>query len=117
MKKQLFAGMMALLLLMLAACGPLSGPEDVTTSYEPENTSEPTEETSAPEEDTTPGVKRYFKLLGRRFWKLISLNLMMLPMILPILLIAYFYLGMDKTPTQSYAIFPQLFGANLIESR
>ena len=38
----------------------------------------------APEEDTTPTVKRYFKLLKRRFWKLISLNLMMLPMILPI---------------------------------
>ena len=34
----------------------------------------------------TKSVKRYFKLLGRRFWKLISLNLMMLPMILPILL-------------------------------
>ena len=70
----------------------------------------------APEEDTRPGVKRYFKVLGRRFWKLISLNLMMLPMILPILLIAYFYLGMDKTPTQTSTIFPQLFGANLIES-
>ena len=68
------------------------------------------------EENTKPGVKRYFKMLGRRFWKLISLNLMMLPMILPVLLIAYFYLGMDKTPTQTAAIFPQLFGANIIES-
>ena len=70
----------------------------------------------AHEEDTTPGIKRYFKMLGRRFWKLISLNLMMLPMVLPILLIVYFYLGMDKTPTQTATIFPQLFGANLIES-
>ena len=54
MKKQVFAGIMALLLLMLAACGPLGGPEDVTTSYEPENTSElEIEETSTPEEETT----------------------------------------------------------------
>ena len=70
----------------------------------------------AREEDTTPGIKRYFKMLGRRIWKLISLNLMMLPMILPLLLIGYFYIGMDKTPTQTATIFPQIFGANLIES-
>lgn len=70
----------------------------------------------AVEEDTTPTLKRYFKLLGRRFWKLISLNLMMLPMILPLLIAAYLYLGMDKTPVQNNVIFSQLYGANLIES-
>lgn len=68
------------------------------------------------EEDTTPTLRRYFKVLGRRFWKLISLNIMMLPMILPILLIAYLYLGTDKTPTQNNVIFSQLYGANMIDS-
>ena len=70
----------------------------------------------APEEDTRPTIVRYFKLLGRRLWKLISLNIMMLPMILPLLLIAYLYLGIDKTPAQNDVIFSQLYGANLIES-
>ncbi len=67
-------------------------------------------------EDTRPTVKRYFKLLGRRLWKLVTLNLMMLPMILPLLFIAYVYLGIDKTPTQSNPVFAQLYGANVIES-
>ncbi len=70
----------------------------------------------APEEDTTPTLKRYFKLLGRRFWKLISLNIMMIPMILPLLLAVYFYMGMDKTPVQNNVLFSQLYGANLIEA-
>ena len=34
------------------------------------------------EEDTTPTLKRFFKLFGRRFWNLISLNLMILLMVL-----------------------------------
>ena len=51
------------------------------------------------EEDTTPTVKRYFKVLGRRFWKLISLNLMMLPMIIPVLIAIYVYFAMNQTPT------------------
>lgn len=68
------------------------------------------------EENTKPGIKRYFKMLGRRFWKLISLNLMMLPMILPILIAAYLYLGIDKTPIQNQPIFSQLYGANLIDA-
>lgn len=68
------------------------------------------------EEDTTPTLKRYFKLLGRRFWKLISLNIMMLPMILPLLIAAYLYLGIDRTPIQNQPIFSQLYGANLIEA-
>ncbi len=64
-------------------------------------------------EDTTPTVKRYFKLLGRRFWKLISLNLMMLPIILPILVAIYLYFSLDQTPTANNIIFPQLYGASI----
>ena len=69
----------------------------------------------AREEDTTPTFARYFKLLGRRFWKLISLNLLMLPMIVPILLAVYFYLGFDKQPVQNQPIFSTLYGINFIE--
>ena len=69
----------------------------------------------AVEEDTTPTLKRYFKLLGRRFWKLISLNIMMLPMIAPVLLALYIWFGIDRTPTVTNAFFPQLFAANQLD--
>ncbi len=70
----------------------------------------------APGEDTRPTVKRYFKLLGRRFWKLVSLNIMMIPMILPILAIFYIFISADRTPIQSNPVFPQLYGASMIET-
>lgn len=70
----------------------------------------------APVEDTTPGVKRYFKLLGRKFWRLVSVNLLMLPMILPVLLVIYFYLSSDTTPIENNVLFSQIYGANLIDS-
>lgn len=69
----------------------------------------------AKEENTAPTFARYFKLLGRRFWKLISLNLLMLPIVLPVLLAAYVYLGFDKTPIANSPIFSTLYGANFIE--
>jgi len=65
------------------------------------------------EEDTTPTLKRYFKVLGRRFWKLISLNIMMLPMILPVLVAIYLYFSLDQTPTANNILFPQLYGASI----
>ena len=67
------------------------------------------------EEDTSPTLKRYFKLLGRRFWQLISVNVMMLPMIIPIVLLFFLSLGFEQTPVQNSYSFPQLYGANLIE--
>ncbi len=69
----------------------------------------------AKEEDTKPTLKRYFKLLGRRFWKLVTLNIMMLPMIIPLFLILYISISADKTPIQDQVIFAPLYGANLIE--
>ncbi len=63
------------------------------------------------EEDTTPTLKRYFKVLGRRFWKLISLNLMMLPLILPILIAVYLFLCIPQVPTAEEVIFPQIYAA------
>ncbi len=68
-----------------------------------------------PAEDTSPTLKRYFKLLGRKFWKLISLNLLMLPLVLPLLLCVYLYLSSDTTPIQNHTVFAPLYGAQLIE--
>ncbi len=70
----------------------------------------------APKEDTTPTLKRFFKLLGRKFWTLVSLNLLMLPIILPILLALFIYIGIDKTPSETHVIFSQIYGANLIQA-
>ncbi len=67
-------------------------------------------------EDTTPTLKRYFKLLGRRFWKLFSLNVMMLFQVIPIVLAIYIYFSIKQTPTGATALFPQIYGANLISS-
>ncbi len=68
----------------------------------------------AVEEDTTPTLKRYFKLLGRRFWKLVTLNLMMLPLIVPVLICFYLYVAMRQTPVAGEVLFPQLLGASAI---
>ena len=70
----------------------------------------------AVEEDTTPTIKRYFKLLGRRFWKLITLNLMMLPLIIPALVCFYLYVSMRQTPVAGEVLFPQLLGANAVSA-
>lgn len=68
----------------------------------------------AVEEDTTPTLKRYFKLLGRRFWKLITLNVMMLPLIIPVLVCFYLYISMQQTPVAGDVLFPQLLGASTV---
>ena len=67
-------------------------------------------------EDTRPTVRYFFKLLWRKLGKLLSLNLMMLPLALPILIAALIYIGIDTTPTEQTALFTPLFGANLISS-
>ena len=69
----------------------------------------------AVEEDTAPTLLRYFKLLGRKFWRLISVNLLMLPMIIPVLLVIYFYISSATTPIENDPLFAQLYGANVIE--
>ena len=67
----------------------------------------------AVEEDTRPTLKRYFKLLGRRFWQLITLNLMMLPMVVPICLGWYIYtLSLTEAPTSANTVFSQIFAVD-----
>lgn len=73
-------------------------------------------EEDALEEDSRPTLRRFFRLLRRRFWQLITVNLMMLPMILPILIGAFIYISMKTTPTANDPCFPQLFGAGLIST-
>ena len=68
------------------------------------------------EEDTTPTLKRFFKLFGRKFWNLISLNLMMLPMIIPIIVAIFLYMGIAKTPSANNPIFAQLYGAGVMQN-
>ena len=68
----------------------------------------------AQEEDTTPTLGRYFKVLGRRFWKLVTLNLMMLPLIIPVLVCVYLYISMQQMPVSGEVLFPQLLGASAV---
>lgn len=66
-------------------------------------------------EDTTPNIKYYFKSFGRRFSKMISINLMMLFTIIPIAaaIFAYFLL-MPRMFVFTDTMFPALNGINMI---
>ena len=65
-------------------------------------------------EDTTPTLKYFFKLFGRRFPRLLTLNLMMVVQILPLLAALLVYMWSDTTPTQSSNLFAPLYGVSLI---
>ena len=62
-------------------------------------------------EDTTPNLKFFFKLWGRKFWKLISLNFFMLVQIIPPAVCVALYLLGPKVPTQYDPLYPVLLGA------
>ncbi|MBQ4113653.1 MAG: hypothetical protein IJD38_12730 [Clostridia bacterium] len=62
-------------------------------------------------EDTTPNLKRFFKLWGRKFWKLITLNFFMLVQILPLLGCLFLYWGGPKVSTQYSPLYSVLLGA------
>ncbi len=62
-------------------------------------------------EDRSPNLKFFFKQFGRKFSKIISLNILMIFQILPIILIAYLYFfAMPTTPTQYYPEYSALYG-------
>lgn len=65
-----------------------------------------------PEEDTTPNFRYFFKLLFRKFSKLISLNLLMLFQILPLVAVFLIYFFAPKTYTQTSYEFASLFGVH-----
>lgn len=67
-----------------------------------------------PGEDTTPNLKYFFKLVGRKFSNLLTVNLMILiPMALPILIAVYVFFNGPQMPTMSSPAFSALIGANL----
>lgn len=66
-------------------------------------------------EDTRPTFKNFFKFFARKFSHLLSLNLLMLLQVLPIIAAVLAYLFIEKTPSQSSALFAPLYGASLIE--
>ena len=70
----------------------------------------------AKEEDTTPNVKFYFKSLLRKFWKLSALTLMMMVGAIPLFVAFFLSLNIPTTPAGNDVIFPQLYGANLIDA-
>lgn len=61
-------------------------------------------------EDTTPTLGYFFKLLKRKFGKLLSLNLMMAFLYLPMIVAVVIYLLGDTTPTVESALYAPLMG-------
>lgn len=60
------------------------------------------------------GIKFFFKLLGRNFSKLLTLNLMMLFMAIPIIIAVFVYIQGPTTPSQTNVLSPALYGIELI---
>lgn len=62
-------------------------------------------------EDTSPTLGFFFKQLGRKFWKLVSVNLIMILQIVPLVIgIAVYTMG-PTTPTVMYPTYSVLLGA------
>ena len=66
-----------------------------------------------PGEDTTPNLKYFFKLVTRKFSNLLTLNLMMFPMVLPIVIAIYIFFNGPQMPTLGSPAFSALMGAQL----
>ncbi len=62
-------------------------------------------------EDTTPNLKFFFKQFGRKFWKLVSINLIMLVQITPLLLCWVVTMIGPREPVQSDPLYSTLLGA------
>ncbi len=62
-------------------------------------------------EDTRPTLKRFFKLWGRKFWKLVEVNFFILVQVLPLLGCLFLYIAGPKVATQYDMLYPALLGA------
>lgn len=70
-----------------------------------------------PGEDTTPNLKFFFKQLGRKFSKIISLNMLMDIQIITIIVCIYLYFfGSPVTPSVNYSEFPLIYGIQQIST-
>jgi hypothetical protein len=64
-----------------------------------------------PGEDTTPNLKFFFKQLGRKFSKIISLNMLMIFQVIPLIVCLYLYfIATPTTPTEYFPEYSALFG-------
>jgi uncharacterized membrane protein YesL len=64
-----------------------------------------------PGEDTTPNLKFFFVQLGRKFSKIISINILMIFQIIPLIVAVYLYfMASPKTPTLYFPEYAALFG-------
>ena len=64
-------------------------------------------------EDTTPTFAYFFKLLFRKFGKLISLNLMMVMLYIPLIISVVLYFFGESTPTVESALYAPLLGVSI----
>ena len=70
-----------------------------------------------PGEDRTPNLKFFFKQLGRKFSKLLSLNMIMMFQALPIVAVVLLYFfATPTTPTFVYSEYPVLYGMDFASS-
>ena len=61
-------------------------------------------------EDTTPNIKYYFKLLWRKFTKLMSINLLAILQFLPLIVGFFVYFWAETKPTITSTMFPVMQG-------
>lgn len=66
-----------------------------------------------PGEDTTPNLKYFFKLFFRKFSNLLTLNLIMFAMVIPIAVSVYLLFNGPQMPTMSSPAFSALMGSQL----
>lgn len=70
-----------------------------------------------PGEDTTPTLKFFFKQFGRKFTKIISLNMLMDIQVITLLICLYLYFfASPTTPSVTYTEFPLLYGIQQISN-
>lgn len=68
-------------------------------------------------EDRTPNLKFFFKQYGRKFSKILSLNIIMIFQVLPLIAAALLYfIATPTTPTHVYPEYPVLYGMNFASS-
>ncbi len=64
-------------------------------------------------EDTSPTLAFFFKQLGRKFWKLVSVNLIMIFQIVPLVIGIVVYTMGPTTPTIMYPTYSALLGSQV----
>ena len=72
-----------------------------------------TDRPDAKPEDTTPTLGYFFKLLFRKFGKLISLNLIMVMLYVPLIVAVVLYFFGESTPTVESALYAPLLGVSI----